>query len=168
MPVLANYPVAKQAVPNSCWACAARSVANFNGGKKPAVTYASDQALADAYAKASKTPGNGDINKMQSAADALYYLGFRSNTDSAPLPTPDEILKEIKADKPILSIVGSTNPGKKPDIKYKKGHWVVIVGISDDKATISVFDRAEGKVLAVPYNAATYSNGVYWENSSYF
>ena len=89
MPILNNYPVAKQAVANSCWACAARSIVNFFKGR---TVYASDQALANAYADKSKNPGNSDIDKMQSAADALHWLGYESNIDEAPIPKPDELV----------------------------------------------------------------------------
>jgi ABC-type bacteriocin/lantibiotic exporter with double-glycine peptidase domain len=163
MPVLAKYPVAKQQTANSCWACAARSIANFAGS-----AYASDQKLADAYAAKTKKPANGDINKMQSAADALARLGFPSKADSEPFPTPKEILDEINKKTPILAIVGDTNPKGKRNLKYQEGHWVVIVGISDDGKTIDVFDPADGALHQVAYDAATYGKGVYWQNASYF
>jgi hypothetical protein len=168
MPILKNYPVAQQAVKNSCWACAARSIVNFSAGKS---IYDSDQALADAYAaksKGSKNPGSADINEMQSAADALYWLGFKSNIDEAPIPTADELIAEFKNNKPVLSIVGADDPKGKPNKAYQKGHWVVLIGISDDKKTLTVFDPGDGKSHMVAYDAATYGNVAYWENSSYF
>ncbi len=166
MPVLANYPVYKQAAENSCWACAARSIVNFNFGN-PKETFASDQELAKAYATKAKKPAYADINVQRSAADALTLLGIQTGADSEPFLTADEIKGEMDKNRPVLSIVGTTNPGGKRDLKYTAGHWVVIVGISDDKKTISVFDPANGKIGTVPYNAATYAQGVYWENSSY-
>lgn len=167
MPILKNYPVAQQAVETSCWACAARSIINFNGGN-PRSIYDSDQALADAYAAKSKKPANADIGEMQSAADALYWLGYPSVIDSAPIPTPDELIAEFDNNKPVLSIVGAGDPKGKPNKAYQKGHWVVLIGISDDKKNLAVFDPDDGKVRSVAYNVATYGGVAYWENSSYF
>ena len=75
---------------------------------------------------------------------------------------------EFLQNKPVLSIVGTTDPGGQPDPDYQEGHWVVVIGISADKTTIEVFDPTTGLVNTVPYNAQTYEPGVYWENSSYF
>jgi Papain-like cysteine protease AvrRpt2 len=164
MTTLNNYPVAQQQTANSCWACAARSIYNFMKGQ----TYATDQALATAYANAANNPAYANINAMRSAADALFYLGLRNNIDSAPLPIPNELENEFKKNKPVLSIVGQANPNGKPNPAYREGHWVVVIGISADKSRIDVFDPSEGRVKTVAYNAATYEPGVYWQNSSYF
>lgn len=165
MPILKNYPVAKQAVENSCWACAARSIVNFSKGQ---IVYGSDQALANAYADKSKNPANSDIDEMKSAADALFWVGYKSNIDSAPIPTPEELIAEFSGNKPLLSIVGGADPKGKPNAKYQEGHWVVLIGISDDGKSLSVFDPDDGKVHVVAYNAAVYENGQYWQNTSYF
>ncbi len=167
MATLKNYPVAKQAVANSCWACAARSVVNFLSRK---TVYASDQELADAYAaksKNSKHPGSSDINTMQSASDALFHLGYPNQADGAPFPTADELEEEFKNGKPVLSIVGSTDPKGSRDLAFQSGHWVVIIGISSDKKSIEVFDPDDGTVHTMAYDAALYTPA-YWQNSSYF
>jgi hypothetical protein len=162
MTVLKNYPEAQQETPYSCWACAARSIINFAKGK---IVYDSDQALATAYAEAAKKPAYADINVMRSAADALWSLGFESGTDGSPIPTKQELEQEFKNGKPFLSIVGDVNPKGQPNKKYQEGHWVVLIGLSNDD--LSVFDPADGRTNVVPYNAATYTKGVYWENTSY-
>ena len=159
MPSLANYPVYKQAADNSCWACAARSIANFNFGN-PVTKYATDQDLA-------KACGFPDINTQQSAAAALAKIGIGNNTDDHPIPSAAEIKEQIEANRPLLTIVGAGDPKGVPNLKCKLGHWVVIVGISDDGKTIGVFDPDQGKVNQLPYDPATYVKGLYWENSSY-
>lgn len=164
MPILKNYPMAKQAVANSCWACAARSIANFNAGRS---VYGSDQALANAYAAKTKNPDNANINEMQSAADALYRLGLRSVIDEAPIPTPGELVAEFEQNKPVLAIVGADDPKGVPKKAYQQGHWVVLIGISDDGKSLAVFDPGDGKLHTVAY-AATYGSDGYWQNSSYF
>lgn len=166
MPVLKNYPIYQQADENSCWAAAARSILNFKAGK---ADYASDQALADAYAARTGNPGDRDIHVMRSAADVLARLGIPNNIDDAPIPTPDELVGELNKNRPFLSIVGDTRPKNgKPDKAYKEGHWVALIGISDDgKNELSVFDPADGKLHLVAYDAAVYRDGLYWENTSY-
>ena len=156
--------MAQQAVANSCWACAARSILNFKAGK---IVYDSDQALADAYAAAAKKPAYADINVMRSAADALHFLGMPGNIDNAPIPTPAELEGEFANDMPFLSIVGNVDPKGKPNRKYQEGHWVVLIGI-DAKKTLTVFDPEDGKAHEVAYDAATYQPGVYWENTTWF
>ena len=44
----------------------------------------------------------------------------------------------------------------------------MLIGISDDKKNLSVFDPDDGKTHVVAYNAAVYENGQYWQNTSYF
>ncbi|QWP78602.1 hypothetical protein J5226_09490 [Lysobacter sp. K5869] len=168
---LDGFPTATQAVSNSCWACAGREIVNWYIGQGEAGSYQasqfdSDQKFADQYATAAKDPAYKDIDVQRSAADALAYLGFDNNTDSRPIPEPDEIRVELRSKKPMLAIIGSTNPGKKPNLDAKEGHWLVIVGINDDGSRIEVFDPALGKVVTVAYGA-TYTSGSYWQNTSY-
>lgn len=168
---LDGFPTATQAAPNSCWACAGREIVNWyiaqgKAGAYRASQFDSDQKFADEYAAAAKNPAYKDIDIQRSAADALAYLGFGNNTDSRPIPLPDEIRDEIGDKKPLLAIIGSTNPRGKPNLAAKEGHWLVIVGINDDGSQIEVFDPAEGKVVAVAYGA-TYTAGSYWQNTSY-
>jgi hypothetical protein len=127
--------------------------------------YGSDQALADAWAAVTRNQQNANINIQQSAAAALGDLGFDNNTDSAAIPTQDEITDAINDNQPLLTIVGDAPPNPNPN--YQNGHWMVIVGISDDQATISVFDPDDGQIHVVNYNASTYGAGAYWQNTSY-
>lgn len=157
--------MATQAVANSCWACAARSILNYKAGT---IVYASDQALANAYAKAAKKPEYADINKMRSAADALHYLKMGGYIDEAPIPKPDELEGEFAKGKPFLSIVGNLDPKGKPNDKYQEGHWVVLIGLSDDKKKLAVFDPENGKLNPIPYDATVYTPGSYWENTTWF
>jgi len=168
MPTLPNYPIAKQATANSCWAAAGRSINNFyqllgKSGTNPA--YASDQAFADAWAKKTGNNTNKNINIQQSASAALWSLKFKNNTDSAAVPTKQEITDAINANQPLLAIVGDAPPNPNPNTAYQNGHWVVIIGING--SNISVFDPDDGKVHTVAYNAATYTAGSYWQNTSY-
>lgn len=168
---LDGFPTATQAAPNSCWACAGREIVNWYIGQGKAGSYrasqfASDQLFADEYAAAAGKPAYSDIDVQRSAADALACLGFGNNTDDSPIPTPDEIRTQLKNGEPLLAIVGGTNPGTKPNLKAKQGHWLAIVGIDDAGSQIEVFDPAEGKIVAVAYGA-TYIPGSYWQNTSY-
>ena len=162
MPRLENFSTAQQANNNSCWACAGREINNFfcrqnrSGTNEP---LNSDHDFASAC--------DMDVNVQLSAAEALHHLGYKNNVDERPIPTPTEITKAIAEGTPLLSIVGSKDPGLKPDLNYKKGHWVVIIGISDDLKTLYVFDPDTGQVQKIPYNQKLYQEGVYWENTSY-
>ena len=170
MPQLADYPTAIQETPNSCWAAAGRSINNFyqgigKSGENP--VYDSDQAFANAWATASGDEEHADISIQQSAAAALEDLGYANNTDDAAIPSPDEITAAINDNMPLLAIVGGEAPDPNPNPEYQNGHWVVIVGISDDKTTIDVFDPDNGLINTVAYNAVTYQEGSYWQNTSY-
>jgi hypothetical protein len=169
---LNHFPVAQQAVGNSCWAAAARSIVNWyhqNGHAGPNPLYGSDQALADAWSVASGDAANADINVQQSASGALADLGFFNETDSAALPTPGEIADALHAEKPLLAIIGTTVPDPDPNTEYQDGHWLVIIGITNRQpdANLLVFDPADGLVHTVPYNTSTYQAGSYWQNTSY-
>lgn len=170
MPQLQNFPTAKQATANSCWAGAAREISNWyqslqKSGQNP--IYKSDQEFANAWAKKTGQQNHADINVQQSAAAALEDLGYKNNIDDRALPTKAEITDEIKNHRPLLSIVGNTAPNPNPNPYYQNGHWVVIVGISDNQTKLNVFDPDDGKIHEVDYNAATYQQGSYWQNTSY-
>lgn len=172
MCVLNNFPVAQQAVENSCWAAAARSIVNWyyqNGQAGTNPLYGSDQTLADAWSVATGDVVNANINVQQSASAALADLGFFNEIDAAALPTPGEIADALNEGKPLLAIVGGTVPDPNPNPAYQDGHWVVIVGITSRQpnATLLVFDPDDGLVRAVPYNVSTYQPGSYWQNTSY-
>ena len=170
---LNNFPVARQAAANSCWAAAARSIINWYRGlgqAGPNPSYASDQALATAWARASDDPANANINVQQSASAALEALGFINNIDAAAaLPTPGEIADAINIGIPLLAIIGATFPNPNPDTAYQDGHWMVIIGITSTRedASLLVFDPNDGAVHTVSYNASTYQTGSYWQNTSY-
>lgn len=170
MPQLKDFNGARQQDPNSCWASASRAISNYyltrrEAGQNP--MYPSDQAFANAWAAETKNPVNRDISIQQSAAAALGDLGYPSVIDDSALPTQVEIRDAILAGTPLLAIVGAAPPRPNPNPNYQNGHWVVIVGISDDLKTISVFDPDTGRTDDVPYNAATYRAGSYWQNTSY-
>lgn len=174
MPELNNFPVDKQANPNSCWACAGREINNWyqsKGGSGRNPIYASDQAFATAWENATNPPDpdHGRINIQQSAAAALGDLGYGNNTDDRAVPTAAEIAGSITKGEPLLAIVGDQPPNPNPDLDYKNGHWVVIVGTSYPAApiTIDVFDPEPGQIVTVDYDQATYQPGVYWQNTSY-
>jgi len=124
MPVLQHFPTARQADPNSCWACAAREIVNWYNrlGLSGGQSYVSDQALADAWAVASYNNVHADIHMQQSAAAALEDLRFGNNTDDHPLPTRDEISDEIHRGRPLLAIVGNALPVPSPNPDYQNGH----------------------------------------------
>lgn len=170
MPQLNNFPTAKQADPNSCWACAGREISNWyqslnKSGTNP--MYGTDQSFADAWMHATDDPTHSKIDIQQSAAGALEDLEYRNNTDSSALPEAQEIADAINANMPLLAIVGDAPPNPNPNPDYQNGHWVVIVGISDDDATLKVFDPDDGLIHDVDYNDATYHLGSYWQNTSY-
>lgn len=170
MPELTGFPTAQQAKPNSCWACAARMIHNWyqahgQSGGKPA--YNSDQALANAWATAKNQGALGKIDVQRSAAAALDGLGYTNGADGCALPTPDEIRDQMNQDRPLLSIVGNALPQGKRNLAAQNGHWVVIVGISQDGGTLQVFDPEDGQIHNVAYNAQTYQQGSYWQNTSY-
>jgi len=171
MPVLQHFPTARQADPNSCWACAAREIVNWYNrlGLSGGQSYVSDQALADVWAVASHNNVHADIHMQQSAAAALEDLRFRNNTDDHPLPTRDEISDEIHRGRPLLAIVGNALPVPSPNPDYQNGHWVVIVGIVQLALgyKLHVFDPDDGVVHHVDYDAALYRDGMYWQNTSY-
>jgi Papain-like cysteine protease AvrRpt2 len=169
---LNNFRVAQQAVENSCWAAAARSIVNWYHGcaqAGPNPVYASDQELATAWALASGDQTNADINMQQSASAALAALGFINNTDAVALPTPGEIADAINSGIPLLAIIGTTVPDPNPDTGCQDGHWMVIVGITSTQqdADLLVFDPNDGQIHTAPYNVSTYQAGSYWQNTSY-
>lgn len=163
MPDLVDFPTAQQAEPHSCWACASRMIINYYTGVE---TYASDQALANAWG-ATQDPvlDNVDIDVARSASAVLIDLGYANNTDDAPVPTADEITEAINDGTPLLSNVALNNPHGVPVIDGGGEHWVVITGINDGQ--LSVFDPDTGVIGNEAYNAATYQDGVYWQNTSY-
>lgn len=171
MPQLLNFPVAPQADPNSCWASTARAINNWyvmrqQAGQNP--NYDTDQDFANAWAKVTNDPAHANINVQQSAAAALADLGYNNNTDDHALPTAAEIAAEIKKYRPLLAIIGDAPPNPNPNPNYQNGHWVVIVGISDDQTMLYVFDPDDGQIhYDVDYNTATYQAGSYWQNTSY-
>jgi hypothetical protein len=172
MPYLDNYPVAKQATANSCWASAGRSIVNWYRELKksgPNPDYPSDQAFADAWNKVDPGHHYDDIDVQRSAAAALGDLGFINHTDERAIPTPAEIRDAINDGMPLLAIVGNTQPDPSPNLACRKGHWVVIVGIDvpDESATLSVFDPVDGKLVYASYDPVFYQPGVYWQNTSY-
>ncbi|HEU4717325.1 MAG TPA: papain-like cysteine protease family protein [Bacteroidia bacterium] len=170
MPSLSGFPAAKQEDPNSCWACASREISNYykslgKGGKNE--MYSSDKELAAAWSKITGKPGNADISIQQSASAALGDLGYTNSADSAPVPTVGEITDAINDKKPLLAIVGSTDPKGKRKLGYQQGHWVVITGISDKGDLIEVFDPDSGKIETVAYSSQVYKSGMFWQNTSY-
>lgn len=72
MPHLKNYPVYQQAVANSCWAWAARSMLNYNFGGKPRMIQ-SDQDLANDWAKRTH--------------DQAHSISRSNNPPARPWPT---------------------------------------------------------------------------------
>ncbi len=151
----------KQAFANSCWACAARHIVNFYAGK---ATYVSDATLCNDLGK------TYEINTQSSAAAALGDLGYASGADDAAIPTEKEIGEAIAEGKPLLANIGAP---KGRDIKFKGGHWVVIVGIDQTQkpAKLAVFDPATGTVDECAYDDAMcnlYSaESLCWKNTSY-
>ncbi|UCD85818.1 MAG: C39 family peptidase [Deltaproteobacteria bacterium] len=164
MPKLEGFKAAKQAKQNSCWASAARAITNWYAGKE---LYATDKDFAKAWKEATGKQVHADIDVQQSAAAALLDLGYDNNTDDHALPTAAEIANQINNERPLLAIVGNAPPNPNPNPNYQNGHWVVIVGISDDQTKLSVFDPDDGKIHDVDYYAATYQAGSYWQNTSY-
>ncbi len=177
MYALTPYPAAKQATDNSCWASAARSIANWyasSDGSVDTPTFSSDQALADAWNARVPEHNHNDIGIQQSAAGALADLGFTNNMDRQPLPTTAEIFDAINIGMPLLAIVGATAPpGGTPDPAAAGGHWVVITGISGNApdAMLQVFDPADGQIHPVQYDASICAfqgeSPLYWQNTSY-
>ncbi|HKQ77861.1 MAG TPA: papain-like cysteine protease family protein [Blastocatellia bacterium] len=154
----------KQAGTYSCWAAAARAIINYYAKSE---ICKSDQELVDAWNR--KMGTKYDLSVSQSASAALLDLGFKCPADGSAIPTADEIEAEMGRGIPLLANVGTTPlPSKvKRDVKYKDGHWVVIVGINGSKTKIDVFDPADGNIKEVDYDAVTYQIGQYWENTSY-
>jgi len=170
MPTLQGFPTAQQATENSCWAAAAREISNWyqsrgESGDNP--VYDSDQAFANAWAQQTNTPEHANINVQQSAAGSLEDLGYDNNIDDAAIPSQQEITDSINANHPLLAIVAGEAPDPDPNPEVQEGHWVVIVGISQDQANIDVFDPDDGQIHTVAYDAATYVEGSYWQNCSY-
>lgn len=173
MPILANFTPDKQDDPNSCWACAGRCISNYFVATARAKTAAfySDQEFAFAWARATNSGKNSDkwqISIQQSASAALSDLGYLNYTFDTPFPTVQEITEAINEPIPLLAIIAANKPlNGRANLGAQNGHWVVIVGISDNGATIDVFDPDNGRINTVAYNAESY-NGVYWQNTSYF
>ena len=170
MPQLQNFPVAQQQTCNSCWASAGRAINNWyqmQGWSGANPVYHTDQAFATAWANITNNPVNANINIQQSAAAALGDLGYDNNTDDHALPTRDEITEQINDNRPLLAIVGATPPNPNPNPHYQNGHWVVIVGISNNQQTLNVFDPDNGNINNVAYNQNQYNNNSYWQNTSY-
>lgn len=168
MPELQHFPAQMQQTNNSCWASAARAISNWyqsrgESGNNPA--YGSDQALATAWAGATGNQNHADINIQQSAAAALADLGYTNNIDDQALPTQGEIDGQIEQNRPLLAIVGGVAPNPNPNPAAQNGHWVVIVGRIANN--IRVFDPEDGQIHSVPYNAQTYQQGSFWQNTSY-
>lgn len=170
MPQLNHFPVAKQATDNSCWASTGRAINNFYksiGQSGPNPEYKSDQAFADACAKAGKDSSYQNIEVQNSAPAALAILGYSNSADERALPTEDEITKAINEGTPLLAIVAEDRLSTNRNLNVRNGHWVVITGISEDQRTIDVFDPDNGKINTVDYNTETYRANQYWQNTSY-
>jgi hypothetical protein len=172
MPRLLQFPTAKQARPNSCWACAARLINNWfarRGEAGPNGEFASDLFFARAWAQQSGDPEHAKINVQQSAAAALESLGLRNSMDSAALPTPQEICEQIERGHPMLALVGPDAPDPSPNPMATQGHWIVIIGITiTARGThLEVLDPDDGLIHKVKYDPATYVRGSYWQNTSY-
>ncbi len=171
MPHLEDFPTYKQKTDHSCWACAGRAISNWfvskgKGGRNK--TYESDQLFADAWAVVSSDRAYADIDVMQSASAALADLGYTNNTDEYPIASADDIKAEIEKGNPMLAIVGTSKPADgKANNEYKEGHWVVITGISENGSKLRVFDPDNGVEHEVDYSNEIYTEGVYWENTSY-
>lgn len=170
MPNLNNFPTARQDNENSCWACAAREISNWyklfdKSGRNP--VYITDQELAIAWSCRTGNLRHADISVQQSASAALGDLGYLNNTDDKALPERQEICDSIESGRPLLAIVGGSAPNPDPNPDCQGGHWVVIVGISDDGSTIYVFDPDNGIINPIAYNSAIYQPGSYWQNTSY-
>lgn len=104
---------------------------------------------------------------MQSASRVLRDLGHRNNADDHALPTREEIKDSIAKNKPLLACVGAPAPANGLDLDFIGGHWVVIVGISEDGSKITVFDPEDGILHKVDYSDKTYRDGMFWQNTSY-
>lgn len=97
-------------------------------------------------------------------------LDVPNNIDSAPLPTLAEIMTEIADGQPILALIEAVDPHGKPNISYRGGHWLVIVGANTAANTVSVFNPQTEKIATLAYNPVTYggySTGNFWQNTSY-
>src|SRR5690606_20949940 len=167
MPELNGFPVARQKTDNSCWAAAGRSINNWyklqrKSGKNP--MYITDGEFVDACSAAGKNSYSVDV--QASAVAALEDLGYETPADERPFPEKNEIKEEIKEGKPLLAIVGADNPEGKRNLEYKGGHWVVIVGISNDGSSIKVFDPAKGATEWIDYDLIVYETidgePIYW------
>lgn len=130
----------------------------------------SDQDLANDWPKRTHDQAHANINVQQSASASLANLDVPNNIDSAPLPTLAEIVTQISDGQPMLTLSGAVDPHGKPNISYRGGHWLVIVGADTVADTVSVFDPQTGKIATLAYNPATYggySTGNFWQNTSY-
>src|SRR5262249_47163021 len=117
MPRLEGFPAAAQQGENACWACASRMIINWFERDSKNGKYASDTALAEAWSQKTKNATNANINIQQSAAALLGDLGYANNTDSAAMPTKEEIKDAIEEGTPLLAIVGGTRPSKGPNLE---------------------------------------------------
>ncbi|QRN55495.1 hypothetical protein [Dyella caseinilytica] len=173
MPRLRNFPCEKQESLFSSWACAAREIINWYDtlAQSNGQSYASDEALAQAWMTLTWNLCNGSIYQQQSAAAALSELGFPSMVDDHPLPTPNEIIIAIDSNEPLLATVGDADPGGAPNCDFQDCRWVVIVGIEEGEGAgefvLQVFDPQDGQIHEVLYDAAEYQTDVYWQSTSY-
>lgn len=167
---LTNFPVAKQSAMNSCWACAGREISNWfrlQGQSGEVPYFSTDKLFAKYWAETSGVPEHADINVQQSAAAALGDIGYGNSIDDHAIPDPELIKKSLKMGMPLLAIVKDAPPSPNPNPNCRKGHWVVIVGISTNAKSLSVFDPNTGQVHDVAYDPSTYRDRLFWQNTSY-
>lgn len=150
---------------NDCWVSAAIMIYNCMRSDK-----------IDRTNRIIQDDPNFRNGQMGSASDLLWKLGIKNYVyTTARFPTREQIGKYIDKNKPFLCCVGADYSGKKPDIAYQGGHWVVIYGYEVSGGTLS--QRVVNRVrvadpdpnvgcVTIDYDEAVYGSN-YWENTSY-
>lgn len=175
MSQLSGFGFISQSGENTCWIATATMIYNYLFGESLT------EADVIEFAKENYSLGDIAVNKIPcgSAVDLLCKLAWNRNqinlsigTDDKSVLSKGEIENCISNNAPILCCLSGTKPRSQMvnemyprNLDVKNGHWVVIIGISDNKRQILIADPGSDEPVAVDYNEVTY-NRMYWRNAT--
>lgn len=175
MSQLNGFGFISQSGENTCWIATATMIYNYLFGAS-----LTEEDVIE-FVKRNYQYGDITVNQIPcgSAVNLLCDLAINRNQTNLPVGADDKsVLSEgeiencISNNVPILCCLSGTQPRSQkvngmypPNYRTQNGHWVVIIGISDDKRQILIADPGSGAPVTANYNKVTY-NGMYWRNAT--
>ncbi|WP_122643949.1 hypothetical protein [Luxibacter massiliensis] len=180
MAELKDFICIRQTTDHGCWIACAVMIWNYMNNIKTTVHQVKKEFEIKEDAQGSPAELLG---KMYGLENGEYIDCFPM--DQYAVPKFEEIKGEFQKDdaenppRPILCCVGSeqpyqeTGPGDsqrfKKQEKVKAGHWIIIIGLEEDK--LIIVEPWDGAKHTVVYNSLYYVRSInekyYWQNSSY-